>query len=179
QGGRDPDERVATHAGVGEGGVRGGGQVGHQPLRRPWMRLNTVGTKNSVATVAKTSPPITARPSGAFCSPPSPRPVAMGTIPMIIAKAVMMTGRIRTKPASTAALWALLPSFICSRANDTIKILLAVATPIHIIAPVREGTLNVVCVNRSIQQMPASAPGRAVMMMKGSSQDWKFTTMRR
>ena len=36
--------------------------------------LNTAGTKTSVATVAHNSPPITARPSGAFCSPPSPRP---------------------------------------------------------------------------------------------------------
>jgi hypothetical protein len=36
------------------------------------MKLNTVGTKNSVATVATARPPMTARPSGAFCSPPSP-----------------------------------------------------------------------------------------------------------
>ncbi len=27
--------------------------------------------------------------------------------------------------------------------------------------------------------MPASAPGSAVMMMKGSSHDWKFTTIRK
>jgi len=39
----------------------------------------------------------------------------------------------------------------------------------HITAPVREGTLNRVCVNNRIQQMPASAPGRAVIIMKGSS----------
>ena len=32
------------------------------------------GTKNSVANVAKIKPPMIARPSGAFCSPPSPRP---------------------------------------------------------------------------------------------------------
>src|SRR5206468_7382760 len=44
--------------------------------RRPWMMENTVGTKNSVAKVAKIRPPITARPRGAFCSPPSPRPMA-------------------------------------------------------------------------------------------------------
>ena len=57
--------------------------------------------------------------------------------------------------------------------------LLAVATPIHMIAPIKEGTFKVVRVNRSTQQMPASAPGNAVMIMKGSSQDWKFTTIRR
>jgi hypothetical protein len=39
----------------------------------------------------KISPPITARPRGAFCSPPSPRPNAIGIIPIIIAIAVMST----------------------------------------------------------------------------------------
>ena len=46
---------------------------------------------------------MTARPSGAFCSPPSPRPSAIGGMPMIIASAVISTGRKRTKPASSAA----------------------------------------------------------------------------
>ncbi len=65
--------------------------------------LNTVGTKNRVAMVAQINPPITARPSGAFCSPPSPMPSAMGIIPMIMASAVISTGRKRVKPASSAA----------------------------------------------------------------------------
>ena len=138
---------------------------------------NTHGTKNNVANVANNSPPMTARPSGAFCSPPSPRPIAIGNMPMIMASAVMTTGRMRTKPASTAASAGLLPSSICSRAKDTIRILLAVATPIHMIAPVSDGTFSVVWVISSIQQIPASAPGNAVMMMKGSSHDWKFTTI--
>src|SRR5207253_7751275 len=55
----------------------------------------------------------------------------------------------------------------------------AVPSPMHMIAPIIEGTLNVVCVRNSIQQMPASAPGKAVMMMNGSSHDWKFTTINR
>ena len=41
---------------------------------------------------------MTARPSGAFCSPPSPRPSDIGSMPMIIASAVMMTGRRRVMP---------------------------------------------------------------------------------
>src|SRR5262249_18747717 len=41
-------------------------------------RLYITGTKNSVYTVATSRPPMTARPSGAFCSPPSPRPSDMG-----------------------------------------------------------------------------------------------------
>ena len=42
---------------------------------------------------------MTARPSGAFCSPPSPSPSAIGTMPMIMARAVISTGRKRVKPA--------------------------------------------------------------------------------
>ena len=57
--------------------------------------------------------------------------------------------------------------------------LLAVAMPIHMIAPVSAGTLTVVWVKNSIHTIPASAPGSAVMMMKGSTQDWKFTTISR
>ena len=55
--------------------------------------------------------------------------------------------------------------------------LFAVAMPIHMIAPVSAGIDSVVCVRNSIQTMPASAPGNAVMMMNGSSHDWKFTTI--
>src|SRR6516225_9547009 len=72
------------------------------------MIENTQGTKNSVAKVANSSPPITARPSGAFCSPPSPSPVAIGAMPMIIASAVIITGRRRVMPAASAAVAALL-----------------------------------------------------------------------
>ena len=57
--------------------------------------------------------------------------------------------------------------------------LFAVATPMHIIAPVSAGTLIVVPVMNSSHTMPASAAGSAEMMMKGSSHDWKFTTISR
>ena len=57
--------------------------------------------------------------------------------------------------------------------------LLAVATPMHMIAPISEGTLSVVPVTNSIHRMPAIAPGSAVRMMNGSSQDWKFTVISR
>src|SRR5947208_4681268 len=90
----------------------------------------TQGTTKSVVTVASKSPPITARPSGAFCSPPSPKPKAMGSIPIIMAAAVMMTGRMRVWPAASAAERESIPSSRMSLANTTIRILLAVATPI-------------------------------------------------
>ena len=73
-------------------------------------RQKKTGTKVSVPKVASSNPPMTARPSGAFCSPPSPRPSAIGTMPMIMASAVMMTGRKRVKPAPSAASAAFLPS---------------------------------------------------------------------
>ena len=59
------------------------------------FQRKTLGTKARVATVANINPPMTARPRGAFCSPLSPRPSAIGTIPIIMANAVIRTGRIR------------------------------------------------------------------------------------
>ena len=129
--------------------------------------------------VAKIRPPITARPSGAFCSPPSPRPSAIGVMPMIMASAVISTGRKRTNPASSAAAVASPSSASRSRAKLITSTELAVATPMHMIAPVSAGTDSVVPVVNSIQTMPASAAGRAVMMTKGSLHDWKFTTISR
>ena len=49
----------------------------------------------------------------------------------------------------------------------------------HMIAPISAGTLSVVWVRKRNTTMPASAAGSAVMMMNGSSQDWKFTTISR
>ncbi len=96
-----------------------------------------------MANVATASPPMTARPSGAFCSPPSPSPSDIGSMRMIMASAVISTGRRRVAPAASAA----------ARAS-------AVATPTLMIAPMRAGTLGVV---------PQNAPGKAMMMMNGSS----------
>ena len=137
------------------------------------------GTKNNVAIVANVNPPMTARPSGAFCSPPSPSPSAMGAMPMHIAIAVMMTGRMRTKPASIAAAIGSPSTASRSCAKLTTSTLLAVATPIHMIAPVSAGTDKVVAVANNIHTMPASAAGNAVMITNGSPHDWKFTTISR
>ena len=65
------------------------------------------------------------------------------------------------------------------RAKLTMRMLFAVATPIHMMAPVSAGTLSVVPVISSIHAMPAMAAGSAVMMTNGSSQDWKLITMSR
>ena len=121
--------------------------------------------------VARMSPPITARPRGAFCSPPSPSPRAIGAIPIIIARAVIRTGLNLVKPASKEALTEFLEYKIRSRAKLTTKILFAVATPMHMMAPVRAGTDQVVWVAKSIQIIPAKAAGRALTITKGSLQD--------
>ena len=65
---------------------------------------------------------------------------------MIMAKAVIVTGRIRVNPADKAACKASLPSARSSLAKVTSSMLLAVATPMPMIAPIRLGTLSVVCV---------------------------------
>ena len=129
--------------------------------------------------VANINPPITARPNGAFCSPPSPRPSAIGAIPIVIASAVISTGRKRTKPASIAAAVASPCSSKRSRAKLITNTLFAVATPIHMIAPVNAGTDNGVKVANNIHTMPANAAGSAVIITNGSLQDWKLTTISR
>ena len=59
------------------------------------------------------------------------------------------------------------------------RLLLATPTPTAMIAPIIDSTLIVVPVTTSIQITPASAPGTAIMMMNGSSHDWKFATISR
>ena len=51
------------------------------------------------------------------------------------------------------------------------KLPFATATPMAMIAPISDSTLMVVRVITSIHSTPASAPGTAIMMMSGSSQD--------
>ncbi len=73
------------------------------------------GTTSSVIIVATTRPPMTARPSGAFCSPPSPSASAIGSMPRTIASAVISTGRRRVSPARSAASVADSRSFLGAR----------------------------------------------------------------
>src|SRR5712664_347234 len=149
----------------------GCGSVSSLAAVRLASTLNITGTKKSVEKVANTSPPITARPSGAFCSPPSPSPSAIGKIPRIIAVAVMITGRRRVRPASIAALIRSSPSRKRSRPKVTTRMLFALATPILINDPINAGMLSVVPVKNSPQTMPARVPGIAIKMISGTSPD--------
>ena len=96
---------------------------------------------------------------------------------MTMASAVISTGRKRVLPASRAASSAEMPSSRRIRANVTTRIELAVATPTLMMAPISDGMLSVVWDTNSATMMPMSAPGSAVMMMKGSLQDWKLITI--
>ena len=65
-----------------------------------------------------------------------------------------------------------------SRAKLTSRMLLAVPMPMHMMAPVSAGTDSVVPVTKQHPDDARQArAGSAVMMMKGSVQDWKFTTI--
>src|SRR6202030_4804724 len=98
---------------------------------------------------------------------------------MIIASAVMMTGLNLVEPASRAERKASLVSVKRSFAKLMIRTEFAVATPMLMMVPISAGTLSVVCVKNNIQQIPASAAGRAVMIMNASLHDWKLITIRR
>ncbi len=91
----------------------------------------------------------------------------------------MITGLNRVEPASSAARKASLVSAKRSFAKLMIRTLFAVATPMLMIVPIRAGMLSVVCVKYNIQQIPASAAGKAVMMMNASLHDWKLITISR
>ena len=90
---------------------------------------------------------------------------------MTMASAVISTGRIRVLPASIAAVIASAPAAMRSRAKAITRMLFAVPTPMHMIAPVSAGTDSVVPVAKKIQMMPARAVGNARMTTNGSSQD--------
>ena len=91
---------------------------------------------------------------------------------MIIASAVISTGRSRVLPASSAGARASPPvSTRRSLAKLTSRIELDTAMPTAMIEPISDSTFSVVPVSASIQRMPTRAPGTAAMMMNGSTQD--------
>jgi len=82
-----------------------------------------------------------------------------------------MTGLNRVEAASRAAINGGTPSPRRVRAKETTRMLLAVTTPIDMMLPVKAGMLSVVPVRNNVQAMPASAAGKALTIINGSSQD--------
>ncbi len=93
--------------------------------------------------------------------------------------AVIRMGRRRVRPASIAASRAPAPVRArISLAKLTTRMELDTEMPTDMIAPIRDSTLMVVPVKASIHNMPTSAPGTAIMMISGSTQDWNRITSR-
>ena len=91
-----------------------------------------------MANVDTIRPPITARPSGADCAPPSPIPMAIGTMPNTMAAAVIKMARRRLLAPSRTASCSGLPSCRKRSANETSRIEFATAIPIAMIAPMND-----------------------------------------
>ena len=138
----------------------------------------TTGTMNKVTTVATNKPPITARPSGAFCSPPSPERQRRRQH----AEEHRDRGHQHRTQAGFARprtrlqrRYAFFDAHVVGEADQQDRI--GGAMPTAMIDPRKDSTLIVVPVSSSIQRIPISAPGTATITMKGSSQDWNSTTM--
>ena len=98
----------------------------------------------NVAIVAKNSPPITARPSGAFCSPPSPRPKSHRRHADDHRKCGHQHGPDTDKAGFERGgdgIAVIRQPFACEADH---QYAFAVATPMHMIAPVNAGTESVV-----------------------------------
>ena len=67
------------------------------------IHANTIGNNTNTENVEAINPPITALPKGETWSPPSPNPIAIGSIPAVMASVVIMIGRMRSLAASKAA----------------------------------------------------------------------------
>ena len=119
------------------------------------------GTNSNVAIVDITSPPITARPSGACIWLPRSRASAIGTMPTVIAHAVIKIGRSRSLAPLMAASADSIPAFQCSSMNVTSMTEFDTDTPRHMIEPMNDSILSEVLVTNRMTAMPASTPGTA------------------
>ena len=140
-----PEVRLGESASRG----RSGSSEADSRPARPWTSAKTAGSTSSVASVAATSPPMTARPSGAVCSPPSPSPGPSGPCRRSwrsSSSGSAAAGPARPSTAAAAALGA--SSRRCRSAKVTSRIALATATPIAMIAPMNDWMLSVVPVSQ-------------------------------
>src|ERR1035437_4718554 len=91
-----------------------------------------------VAKVETIKPPMTARASGADCPPPSPKPMAMGVMPQIMADAVMRMARRRPPAPSSVASKSGVPARLeCSAKVAIMAIGIAGAAAIRRVASAR------------------------------------------
>ena len=115
-----------------------------------------------------TSPPMTARPSGACIWLPFSSASAIGTMPTVIAQAVIRIGRSRSLAPRIDALTAGTPFFQCSSMNVTSMTEFDTDTPRDMIEPMNDSMFSDVLVKYRITAMPASTPGTAPTEIKAS-----------
>ena len=130
------------------------------------------GSTVRVANVETSSPPITARPSGAACAPPSP------STDRHRQHAGNHRGRGHQNGAQPAAgafprrvEHRRQPSRRSRSANVTSRIEFATAIPIAMIAPMNDCTLSVVPVTNSISTTPHSTAGMVSTIASASRTD--------
>ena len=99
-----------------------------------------------MANVDITSPPITARPSGACIWLPRSSASAIGTMPTVIAQAVIRIGRSRSPAPTMAASVEDAPPFQCSSMNVTSITEFDTETPRHMIEPMNDSMFSEVLV---------------------------------
>ncbi len=114
---------------------------------------------NSVTKVDMTSPPMTARPSGASISLPCSSASAIGTMPIVMAQAVIRIGRSRSWAPARAASTATLRSRHSMSMKVTSITEFDTDTPMHMIEPMNDSMLSVVPVASSMITTPQSTPG--------------------
>ena len=95
----------------------------------------------------------------------------MGVMPAIIAHAVIRIARMRLVPPCSADAVESPPSCRRISANVTNRIELATATPIAMIAPMKDCTLSVVPVTASITATPHSTAGTVASTASASRTD--------
>ena len=113
---------------------------------RPITSAKIEGTTSKVANVDITRPPITARPSGACIWLPRSSASAIGTMPTVIAQAVIRIGRSRSLAPTMAASVEDAPAFQWSLMNVTSMTEFDTETPRHMIEPMNDSMLSEVLV---------------------------------
>ena len=99
-----------------------------------------------MANVDITRPPITANPSGACIWLPRSSASAIGTMPTVIAQAVIKIGRSRSLAPTMAASIEVAPLFQCSSMKVTSMTEFDTETPSDMIEPMNDSMLRAVLV---------------------------------
>jgi hypothetical protein len=111
---------------------------------------------------------MTARASGAFASPPTSQPSAIGRRPKTVARLVIRIGRSRVRPARTTASPSGSPRRLSSLVYSTRSTPFETTIPTIMMMPMNEVVERVVRVTNRARMTPMRPIGTENMMMNGS-----------